>query len=216
MHRLLLIVSLLPLLAAVVLRKLNGDRVLFSFKDTRLSATAGETARKMLDSIGRESVEIKVSARRWTASADVGAGWLALPRETAGGVSARAHGRAALQVGLYLLALRDPKAVARRRWAIRFGHVFPVFTAMVVVFALVVARLAGLWGFGILMASCGLAACAQLLALTAERRAADLACVVLEKKRIFPRLSDEEAVTAVTRAWAWRSVLPGILARLAP
>lgn len=216
MRRLLLILSLLPLLAAVILRKLNGDRVLYSLKDTRLTITAGDLARKMLDSVSQKAVEIKTPARRWAASADLGSKWLVLPRGTALGVSARSHGQASLQVGLYLLSLRDPKAISRRRWALRFGHVFPVFTTIVVIFALVVARLAGLWGLGIIMASCGLAACAQLLTLAAERKAADLACVVLEKKRILPRLSDEESVTAATRAWAWRSVLPGILSRLAP
>jgi len=216
MHRILLLFSLLSLLAAVALRKLNGDRVLHSLKDTRLKISAGDLARKMLDSVDQKKVEIKTPARRWAASADLGSKSLILTRDAADGVSARSHGQAALQVGLYLLSLRDPKAIARRQWAIRFGHVFPVFTTMVVIFALIVARLAGLWGISIVMASCGLAACAQILTLAAERQAAALAAVVLEKKRLFPRLSDEEAVVSATRACAWRSILPGILSRLVP
>lgn len=216
MHRILLLFSLFALFAAVVFRKLNGDRVLHGLKDVRLNSSAGDLARKMLDSVKQERVEVKTPTRRWAAAADVGSIWLSLPRATASGVSARSHGQAALQVGLYLLSLRDPKALARRRWAIRFGHVFPIFTTMVVIFAFVVARLAGQLGFGIIMASCGLAACAQILALSAELRASALAAVVLEKKRILPRLSEEEAVIAAARAHAWRSILPGILSKLVP
>lgn len=216
MHRILLLFSLLTLLAAVAFRKLNGDRVLHGLKDIRLSLTAGDMARKMLDSVDQEKVEIRTPARRWAAAADLGGKWLSVPRGAASGASASSHGQAALQVGLYMLSVRDPKALARRRWAIRFGHVFPIFTTVVVIFALIVARLHGLWGFAIILASCGCAACAQLLALSAERRASALATVILEKKRIFPRLSDEEVVVAAARAHAWRSILPGILSRFVP
>jgi len=216
MHRIPLILSLITLLAAVALRKLNGDRVLHGLRDTKLNTKAEGSARKMLDSVNKEKVEVKTPARRWLASADVGKGWLILPRDVAEGVNAQSHGKAALNVGLYLLSQRDPKAIARRQWAVRFGHVFPIFATMVVIFSMLVARLGGLWGLAIILASCGLAAWAQLLALGAERQAAALAAVVIEKKRIFPRLSDEEAVIAATSAHAWRSIMPGILARLVP
>ena len=216
MHRILLLFSLLTLLAAVVVRKLNGDRVLYSLRDKKLRVTSTELARSMLDSVDQKHVELKTPKLSWAAAADTGNKWLSLPSDIAGAVSVSAHGQAALKVGLYLLSLRSPKVVARRRWAVRFGYVFPIFTTIVVIFALIVARLHGLWGFGIIMASCGLSACAQLLTLGAERQAAALAAVVLEKKRILPRLSDEEDVVSATNAWAWRSVLPGVLARLVP
>jgi len=66
----------------------------------------------------------------------------------------------------------------------------------------------------IVMASLGLAACAQILTVTTNIKAAGLASVVLEKKRIYPRLSDEESVVAATRAWAWHSIVPGLISRL--
>ena len=72
MHRILLLFSLLTLLAAVAFRKLNGDRVLHGLKDIRLSLTAGDMARKMLDSVDQEKVEIRTPARRWAAAADLG------------------------------------------------------------------------------------------------------------------------------------------------
>ncbi len=213
MHRILLLFALFTLAVAVVLRKLNADRVLHGLKDVRLSSSAGDAARKMLDSVKQNEVEVRAPKRHWAAAADLGSKWLVLASESADGLSARAHGQAALQVGLYLLSLRDPKALARRRWAIRFGHVFPIFSLIVVIFALIAARLAGLWGLGIIMASCGIAVCAQILVLSTERRASALVAVVLEKKHIYPRLSDEESVVASARAHAWRSILPGIFAR---
>ena len=216
MHRVLFLFSLISLLAAVVLRKLNGDRVLHKLRDTKLTITAEELANKMLAAVNEGDVEVKTPARLWQAAADLGPQWLSLPQEVAKGVSAHSHGIAALKVGLYILSKRKPKLIARRRWAIRFGLVFPIFTTMVTVFALVVTRFGALWALAAILASCGLAAWAQLAALTAEREAAELATVVLEKKRIFPRLSDEEAIVSATRAHAWRSILPGILSRLVP
>lgn len=213
MHRLLLILSLLPLLAALILRKINADRVLRLARETQLRTTANDLARKMLDCMGHESVELKTRKRAWVGADVIGDGWLSLPTATAESTRASAHGQAALRVGLYLVSLRNPAAIARRRWALRFGHVFPIFTTLVVVFALMV-KLPALWALSIVVGSFGLAACAQILTVVAELQAAAMACVLLEKKRTLPRLSDEEAVVAATRAWAWYAIVPGLLSRL--
>lgn len=214
MHRLLLLFALLPLLAALILRKLNADRVLRLSRKTQLHTKGEDLARKMLDSMGHEEVEIKTAKRAWAGAAVLGDDWLSIPAAPADGNSAADHGQAALRVGLYLTSLRNPSAIARRRWALRFGHVFPVFTTIVCVFGLAVGRLPGLWALSIVVASLGLAACAQIMTLTAELQAAALANVVLEKKRTLPRLTEEEAVVAATRAWAWYSIVPGLLSRL--
>jgi len=216
MHRLFIFVSLIVILVALVLRKLNADRVLHRARRARLGVTAGEVARKMLDSARHPEVEVKVTTRAtrvWAGAETVGNHWLKLPTETAKNHSAYAHGHAALSVGLYLLSLQDPKAMDRRRWALRFGHVFPIFTVMVLAFALFVRMPMG-WVFAGVLSSLALATCAQILTLKVERQAADLACIVIEKKRTYPRLSDEESVVAATRAWSWWGLLPGILARL--
>ena len=216
MHRLLIFVSLLIILAALVLRKVNADRALRKSRKVRLGMTAGELARKMLDSINHGQVKIEVTTRTtrvWAGADVIGKSWMRLPTETANNHSAYAHGQAALHVGLYLLSLHDPKALDRRRWALRFGHVFPIFTVMVVAFGIFVRMPPG-WALATVMTSLALATSAQVLTLNVERQASELACVVLEKKRTFARLSDEEAVVTATRAWSWRGILPGILARL--
>lgn len=214
MHRLLLFLSLLPLLAALILRKLNADRILRLSKKTQLRINGGELARKMLDSMGHQDVEIKTAKRIWAGAAVTGDNWICLSTTPAEGTSVADHGQAALRVGLYLTSLRNPSAVARRRWAMRFGQVFPVFTTIVCVFGLAVAKIPALWALSIVMGALGLAACAQVFTVTAELQSASLATVILEKKRTLPRLSDEEAVVAATRAWAWHGIVPGLISRL--
>lgn len=214
MHRLLLLISLLPLLAALILRKLYADRILKESRIIDLGRDGSSLARSMLDSMGQESTELRLSKGEWAGAAATGDGWLSLPSQTALGTHVADHGQVALRVGLYFLSLKDPAAVARRRWALRFGHVFPIFTVVVCVFALLVGKLPVLWLLSIVMASLGLAAGAQLLTLTTNLQASAIAAVILEKKRIFPRSSDEENVVAAARAWAWHAIVPGLVSRL--
>lgn len=217
MHRLFIFFPLLILLAALVLRKVNADRALRVARGKTVGSTAHDLAKSMLNALGHQGVKIEVTnraSRVWAGTDVIGKKWLRLPTEAAESRSAYAHGQVALRVGLYLLSLRDPKALERRRWALRFGHVFPIFTLIVAVFGVLVAKIHFGWVLAIVLTSLALAACAQVLTVNAERQAAELACVVLEKKRILPRLSDEEVVVAATRAWSWVGVLPGILARL--
>ena len=214
MHRLLLFLSLLPLLAALVLRKLNADRILKLSRDQDLSGDGASLAKRMLSSMGHENTDLQIKKREWAGAAAHGEGWLTLTPNLASGKSVADHGQVVLRVGLYFLALRDPKSVARRRWALRFGHAFPIFTLVVCVFALLVGKLPVMWVFSIAIASLGIAACAQILTLTTNLQASAMAAIVLEKKRIYPRLSDEELVVASTRAWAWHSIVPGLISRL--
>lgn len=216
MRRLLMITSLLCLLTAIILRKLNADRGIKKAEKEKLVGVAGKMTRKMLDVMGHDQVdvqEVKQNSRGWADADVVGETYLRLPKETIDNHSAYAHGLAALRVGLYLLSLRDPQAIARRRWAIRFGHVFPIFTTLVVVFALAVAKMPFVWGLGVVMASLAAATVVQIVAVQTDKQAAELACVVLEKKRIFPRVSEEESVIPAVKALAWRGVLPGVLDR---
>lgn len=221
MHRLFILPSLAIICLALVLRKVNADRVLRQSRKTQLTIPAEELVRKMLEhgqGKGASDVKLDISpraSRAWVGADDMGDGWLRLSSELAKSRSAEAHGYAALHVGLYFLRERDPEAIARRRWAIRFGHVFPIFCSVVLVFAILVGRLQPGWMLMLLLAVLALATCVQMLTVGVERKAAAMACVLLEKKRLLPRFSEEEAVLAATEAWSWYGVLPGILSRLA-
>ena len=194
MRRLLLFISIIPILIALVLRKIKADATLRSCSQIALTTTAEEKGEKMLASLNHAPIP--------------------LPPIKGSQTTASAHGQTALRVGIALLSERDPKSIARRRWAQRFGQVFPIFTSIVCIFGFAVAKLPALWALSIIIASLGLATCAQILTLSAEIQAAEIACVLIEKKRIYPRLTEEEAVVKATQAWPWRSLIPGILSRL--
>lgn len=214
MHRLLLLFALLPLLAALILRKIYADRVLRRSRSLVLSTDGAALAKRMLSSMGQDQTELRVIQREWAGAAESGENWLSLPSKQAEGDSVANHGQVALRVGLYFLSMRDQAAVARRRWALRFGHAFPIFTSVVCVFAVLVGKLPFIWLMSVILASLGLAACAQALTLATNLQASALAAVILEKKRIYPRLSDEESVVAAARAWAWHAIVPGLISRL--
>jgi len=214
MHRFLLLFALLPLLAALILRKMYADRVLNRSRAVVLSTDGATLARRMLSSMDQDQTELRIIQREWAGAAGIGENWLSLTSKQAEGDSVADHGQVALRVGLYFLSMRDQAAVARRRWALRFGHAFPIFTSVVCVFALLVGKLPLLWLISVILASLGLAACAQALTLATNLQASALAAVILEKKRIYPRLSDEESVVAATRAWAWHAIVPGLISRL--
>lgn len=217
MHRIILLVSIIPLLAAIILRKLNGDRILRRDGQTLLTKPAEDTARRMLDSMGHEKIELQQSKSPWAVLGTPSKKAIELPDYTKGKLhpgTVESHAHAALSVGVFLLSQREPTLTGKREWALRFGHVFPVFTVIVMVFAIAVGKLPVMLCLSIIVGSLGLAACAQALTLACELRAATLAAVVLEKKRIFPRLSEEELVTTAIRAQAWRSIVPGLLSRL--
>jgi hypothetical protein len=217
MHRIILLLSIIPLLAAIILRRMNGDRILRRDGQNLLTKPAESTARKMLDAMGHEKIELRQRKSPWSVLGSSSDKEIELPDFTKGKShpgTVESHALAALRVGIFLLGQREPSLTAKREWALRFGHVFPIFTVICVIFALAVGKLPVIWGLSIVIGSLGIAACAQALALACELRAATLTAVVLEKKRIFPRLSEEELVTTAVRAQAWRAIVPGLLARL--
>ena len=214
MHRILIVLSILPILAVLMYRKFFADRALTDSSQKELKHDAQQLARKMLDSMHHENINVKSRNISWAGMNTLSKNVLTLPPDISNGLSAREHGKAALEVGLFLLLCRNPKVIARRQWAIRFGQVFPIFTTIVAIFALLVAKVSPSWLLSIITTSLATACCAQILTIMANLQAADLATIVLERKRIFPRLNDEEAVIKATKAWARFGIVPGLLSRL--
>lgn len=216
MHRLILLLAILPIFLAVVIRKLMADRPMHRLEKISFSKDASDTARKMLDSIGLHETEVIAAKKSWMSDQVIKENRVALPAETLQKNNVKAHGKAALAVGMHLLNERDAGALGRYRWARRFGHVFPIFTTLVVIFGVVVARIAPLLGLSIIVASIALATLAQFFTVVAGLQAASLVKSLLEKKRIFPRADDEEAVIDAAYAQAWYNVVPGIISRFVP
>ena len=213
MHRFLILFSLVPLVASLAIRKLLADRVLKVAEGKQYSYSAEATARKMLDALNHEDVVIKLTHKPLFTQSKIKEKQIIVSSKVAQDKSASAHGKAALHVGLYLVSLRNPAMIARRQWAIRFGHAFPIFTTIVVIFACVVAKLAILLALAIVLASLGIAACAQILTVLTERQAAELASIVIEKKRLFSRSGQENEVIESLKAWSWHGAVPGLLTK---
>lgn len=214
MHRLLILISILPIITIVICRKFFSDRLLRQSEETQLQHNAQELARKMLVSVQQDVIQIQTKKSAWVGSRKLSKKTLSLPPDIANDSSARAHGKSALEVGLTLLLIRNPKVIARRQWALRFGQVFPVFTAIVAIFALLVAKLKVGWLLAVIAASLGSASCAQILTLIANLQAASLATTILDRKHIYPHSHDEKAVITATKAWAWHGIIPGIFSKL--
>ncbi|MGJ8678211.1 MAG: zinc metallopeptidase [Akkermansiaceae bacterium] len=213
MRQIILLLSLLPMIVVFICKKWYVDRVFKQTRTQKLPISAHELSQQMLAAIELHQVKIKTPKKRWLGSSQIGAGWLVLPAEISHSQTVYANGHAALTVGLYLLQQRNPELSKRRQWAIRFGHVFPLFVILVLVFACVVAKLSVLWAISALMAALGAASFAQILTLMANLQAVDLASVILEKKAICPYARDQDLIIVAAKSSAWAGLIPGLLGR---
>jgi hypothetical protein len=188
MWRLLLFLSIFPLVLALAVRWWFGLRVL-----------------------AREG--------RRLCRAD-GARWARLPGAIGGMVageeSAREHGARLREAALAAWRERAPKAAAAREGSKRFGMAVPPLTAMVAVFAVLVAKIPLTGGIAIILAATALAAALRLLGLGGELRAVAAEVNAMRDLRVFPRLDDEEAVAASAVAEAWNDAVPPVLRLLQP
>ena len=106
---------------------------------------------------------------------------------------------------------RDPKRAAARESARKFGLAVPPLALMCAVFAVLVAKIPFLGAVAILFASTALSAAFGLLTLGAELRAIALTTRRLRESRAFVRRDDEDAVAHCAVAHAWSESIPPIL-----
>jgi hypothetical protein len=183
MWRLLLILSALPLAAAMILRWWFGSRV--------LSALGPRVCRCDLG--------------RWMPSPDDSA--LIHRAEE----SADEFGRQLRLKALAEWREQDPKAAASRESSRRFGMAVPPLSGLVAVFAVILAKIPFLGAAAVLLTATALAAAVGLLSLAPELRAIARSSQALRKNRSFTSSEDEEAVVACAVAHAWKESLPPIL-----
>ncbi len=186
MFRLLFLLSIIPIAAALIARWFFGMRVL-----------AEDGARGCRCDLGT---------------------WMPLPGDTA--VVHRAEESAAefgRQLRIKALAEwrdRDPKAATARESSRRFGMAVPPLSAMIAVFAVLVARIPIMGGISVILAATALACVLGVLSLAPELAAITLAARKLREQKSFPRRDDEDAVIRCAVAHAWKETLPPILGLL--
>jgi len=183
MWRFIFLISILPIVAAIVARWYFGLRVL------RVE--------------GRRPCTI--DPIRW----EVYLGKY-LPMET-GEAPAQEFGKLLRLQALADWTLRDRKRAASRESAKKFGLAVPPFALVIAVFALLVAKIPFLGALAILFASTALSAAFGLLTLGSELRAIAITTRRLRESRAFVRKDDEDAVASCAVAHAWAESIPPIL-----
>lgn len=105
----------------------------------------------------------------------------------------------------------DPKAAGSRENSRRFGLAVPPLSVMVAVFAVLVGRLPVLGGCAVFLAATAVAALLGLLTLPPELAAITRAARKAREDRAFPHGDDEAAVIRSAKAHAWDQSLPPML-----
>jgi hypothetical protein len=183
MYRIILILSLLPIILALVARWWFGLRLL---------ATQG-------------SRTCRCDLTRWLPPPGDGA---AVHRAEN---TAAEFGRELRLKALAEWHARDPKAAAAREGTRRFGMAVPPLTAMVAMMAVLVGRVPIVGAIAILLAATALAAVFSLLTLAPELRAIAHSARQMRKNRIFPDETDETSVIQCAIAEAWQAAAPPML-----
>lgn len=109
---------------------------------------------------------------------------------------------------------RDPKAAASRENSKRFGMAVPPLSGIVAVFAVLVAKIPLTGAIAAVLAATALATALGVLSLAPELAAIARAAKKLRESKSFPHREDEEAVIHCAAAHAWKETLPPILALL--
>lgn len=187
MWRLLLTFSILPIAAALVLRWWFGTRVLM--------ALGGRPCRCDL--------------ARWDKT--LGDSPLASVSQDA---PAAEFGNRLRLAALAQWQSSEPKRAAARESGRRFGLAVPPFSAMVAVFAVILAKIPVMGGIAMVIAATALATAFGLLSLGEELRAIGRTARALREARAFIRSDDEDAVIEAAIARAWCETLPRVLQML--
>ena len=205
--KILLLVSLLPTVVAVLVRKWLCDRVVRRYEGHRTNRSGRELAEGLLKAAG-QGATISLAEKR-KAGVVVDPPQLVLSSELAEARDVVSLGKVAALTGQALVAADQPQLMRWRQWVLRFSWAFPVFTAVVLVFAVVVAKLAAPWAIVILLGALGLASALSLASVMIEVEGAKLVQDLMERSRVLPRRDEEEEVGLCCRAMAYRQVVPG-------
>jgi hypothetical protein len=109
---------------------------------------------------------------------------------------------------------REPKAAGARESSKKFGLAVPPLSGIVVILAVMVAKIPVVGAISVVLAATTLAAILGLLSIAPELQAIMRNARELREKKHFPRRDDEEAVIRCAIAHAWKDALPPILQML--
>lgn len=159
---------------------------------------------------GHRAAQCRVTATRWEDS--LGS---TLPAEALE-ASADDFGQKIRLAALDAWQVRDGKRAAARKSARTFGVAVPPLTAMVAVFAVILAKIPVMGAIAIFVAAIALSCVFGLLSLPAELHAVAITARRIRERRVFTRADDEDAAISCAIARAWTEALPPILKLVQP
>lgn len=183
MSRLLIILALLPILAALGLRWWFGLRKYHSIGKRQCTADL----EKWTNSFGPANTPLAKTA------------------------DARIFAAHLRNAALLDWNQRDQKAAGTREGTRRFGLAVPPLTALIVTFAVLVGKLPVMAAIALFLLAIAFAATFSYLTLAAESRAIAISSRRLRDTRIFPRRDDEDAVIEAAKALVWIEAAPPVL-----
>lgn len=201
--------GLIPVFVSFVARKFLSDGTVRKEGEGEVSISGGEMVERILKKGKAAEVEIQVKARPFRV---LGPRKLVISSHLNESRNARDVAEAALLAGLVLMARRQEKVVSWRTWAVKFGSAMPVFTMIVVAFALVMRTLTPGYCIGVVAAALGFATVMLWVTLPVERAAAGTVAEMLEETALVSRRSEGERLAKLVRALAWRKIIPGAIA----
>lgn len=183
MWRLLLVLSILPIVIALIARWFFGLRVL---------AMEGERT-------------CKCDLDTWLPAP----GDAAVVHRNEG--SAMEFGKQLRLKALAEWKAEQPKAALARENSRRFGMAVPPLSGIVALMAVLVAKIPIMGGLTVIVTATALSAAMGILSLAPELAAIGRASKKLRELRNFPKRDDETAVVRCAVAHAWKETLPPIL-----
>ncbi len=105
----------------------------------------------------------------------------------------------------------DPKSVKSRETARRFAMAVPPFAGIILVLALLAGRLPAAWAIPAFLGAIAVAVIFDLLSLTPELAAIHRIAKKVRQVQVFPRREEEEAIIHCAIAHAWKATLPPML-----
>ncbi len=106
---------------------------------------------------------------------------------------------------------REPKAAASREATRRFGMAVPPLTAIILILAFIVAKIPISAAIAIFLLAIAFAILAAYLTIAPELKANLVTTRRLRSTNVFPRRDDEDAVISCANALVWKEAAPPIL-----
>ncbi len=206
MRKLLLLLSILPILATVMAAQLVGLRGLRKARQTTLSLSLQQIVEKFI-SLG---VAAEFSKFSWAGIPVNRKGVAILSMDLKSSCETELVARELLKLGLAEVWKIHPDIVKWRLKVLKLSYILPPFAIIASVMALVVGRIPAGWAFVVIGLMVAVSCALLWFSKSVEVAAAKEIIYRLERARILPRLSEEEALISAIHAWTWVHLLPGM------